>query len=127
LLIEPKKLWRWYHDSLSGFLDPDVVKHLHKHDFTIKEKGVEKTIRTPIFLIEDMGENMAIDEKKIGEEMHTILSNRQTGKIALLAQSVSAKELIHLLPKFNLKGFDVKSITVVFRCRNSGSYGNGKF
>ena len=65
-------------------------------DFTIKEKGVEKTIRAPIFSMEDMGENMAIDEKKIGEEMHTILSNCQTGKIALPAQSVSAKELIHL-------------------------------
>jgi transposase len=111
LLIDPKKLWRWYHDSLSGFFAPDVVKHRHDHDFTIKEKGVEKTIRVPIFSMGDMGENMAIDEKQIGEEMHTILSNRQTGKIALLAQSVSAKELINLLPKFNLQGFDVKSIT----------------
>jgi hypothetical protein len=111
LLIAPKKLWRWYHDSLSGFLDPDVVKRRHEHDFAIKEKGVEKTIRVPIFSMGDMGENMAIDEKQIGEEMHTILSNRQTSKIAMLACSVSAKELINLLPKFNLKGFDVKSIT----------------
>ena len=111
LLIDAKKLWRWYHDSLSGFLDSDVVKHRHEHDITIKEKGVKKTIRVPIFSMENMGENMAIDEKKIGEEMHTILSNRQTGKIALLAQSVSAKELINLLPKFNHKGIDVKSIT----------------
>jgi transposase len=43
--------------------------------------------------------------------MHTVLSNRQTGKIALLARSVSAKELIKLLPKFNCKGVEVKSIT----------------
>ena len=111
LLIEPKKLWRWYHDSLSGFFEPKVVKSRHEHDFTIQEKGVKKTIRVPIFSMEDMGANMAIDEKQIGEEMHTILSNRQTGKIAMLACSVSAKELINLFPKFNLKGFDVKSIT----------------
>jgi hypothetical protein len=111
LLVDPKKLWRWYHDSLSGFLDPQVVKHRHEHDFIIKEKGVKKTIRVPIFSMADMGEDMAIDEKQIGEEMHTILSNRQTGKIALLAQSIKAKELIELLPKFNCKGFFVKSIT----------------
>ena len=111
LLVEPKKLWRWYRDSLSGFFNPHVVKRRHEHDFTIKEKGITKVIRVPIFSMADMGKDMAIDEKQIGEEMHTILSNRQTGKIALLAQSISAKELIELIPKFNLTGFDVKSIT----------------
>ena len=111
LLIEPKKLWRWYHDSLSGFFDREVVKRRHDHDFSITEKGVKKTIRVPIFSMEDMGSNMAIDEKQIGEEMHTVLSNRQTGKVALLVQSIKAKELIELFPKFQGKGFMVKSIT----------------
>jgi transposase len=58
-----------------------------------------------------MGPEMAIDEKQIGEEMHTILSNRQTGKIAVLAKSISARELKEIIPKFDLKGFDVKTIT----------------
>jgi len=106
-LIENKKLWRWYHDSLSGFLNPDVIKQRHEHDIVIKEK----VIRVPIFSLEDFGSDMAIDEKQIGEEMHTILSNRQSGKIALLARSIKAKELIELLPKFQGKGFTVKSIT----------------
>jgi transposase len=77
----------------------------------IKEKGVKKVIRVPIFSLEDVGDQMAIDEKQIGEEMHTILTNRQTGKIAVLAQSIRAKELIELFPKFDCKGFTVKSIT----------------
>lgn len=111
LLIDPKKLWRWYHDSLSGFLDEGVVARRYDHDIAIVEKGVKKTVRVPILSLDDMGSEMAIDEKQIGQEMHTILSNRQTGKIALLARSVSANELINLLPKFNLKGFDVKSVT----------------
>jgi hypothetical protein len=111
LLIDPKKLWRWYHNSLSGFFDPDTVKRRHEHDIIIRERGEAKTIRVPIFSMADMGNDMAIDEKQIGEEMHTVLSNRQTGNIALLARSISAKELINLLPKFDLKGFDVKSIT----------------
>jgi transposase len=111
LLVEPKKLWRWYRDSLSGYLDSETVQHRHDNDIDIVEQGVKKTIRVPIFSMADMGKDMAIDEKQIGEEMHTILSNRQTGKIALLARSVSAKELIRLLPKFEGKGIEVKSIT----------------
>jgi len=43
---------------------------------------------------------MAIDEKQIGEEMHTILSNRDTGKIALLARTLKVKELELLIAHF---------------------------
>ena len=111
LLVEPKKLWRWYRDTLSGYLDPDTVKRRYEHDFIVQEKEGKKEIRVPIFSMQDMGAEMAIDEKQIGEEMHTLLTNRQTGKIALLVQSLKAKELIELLPKFEGKGFSVKSIT----------------
>jgi transposase len=55
--------------------------------------------------------DMAIDEKNIGEEMHTVMSNRRTGKIAMLVRSICAKELITILPKFDCKNIDVQSIT----------------
>jgi transposase len=58
-----------------------------------------------------LGKHIAIDEKQIGEEMHTIISNRETGKIVLLAQTLRAKELAMLIPSFNGKGFEVKSCT----------------
>jgi hypothetical protein len=112
----------WYRDSLSGFLDPEVVKRRHEHDIVIKKKGVNNVIRVPIFSLEDMGKNMAIDEKKMGEDLHTVLSNRQTGKIAMLARSVSAKELIHLLPKFNLKGFVLHEIYPPLMTGFAGKY-----
>jgi len=92
-------------------MDAEAVQQRHNHDFDVFENGKRKTIRVPIFSLEDMGEDMAIDEKKIGEEMHTVLSNRRTKKIAMLARSIRAKELITLLPKFNCKGIDVQSIT----------------
>jgi len=71
---------------LSGFLGSEAQNELHRHDLKVKEKGIEKEIPVPILKIENIGPNMAIDEKQIGEEMHTVLSNRDTGKIALLAQ-----------------------------------------
>jgi len=76
-----------------------------------KEKGIEKEIRVPILKPENIGPNMAIDEKQIGEDMHTVLSNRDTGKIAMLARTLRAKELGMLTSFFDGKGFEVKTVT----------------
>ena len=111
LCVEPQKLWRWYRDSLSGFLDPGTQQSLHHYDISYKEKGCEKEIRVPILKKENIGPNMAIDEKQIGEDMHTVLSNRDTGKIALLARTLKAKELALTTTFFEGKGFEVKTIT----------------
>jgi len=111
LLIDESKLWRWYHDSLSGFMDADTVSKRHEHDIIIQSGRTKKQIRVPILQLDHFGADMAIDEKQIGEEMHTVISNRQTGKIAVLACTIKASELIHLWPSFQSKGFEVKSIT----------------
>jgi len=111
LCVEPQKLWRWYRDTLSGFLEPDVQQKLHQYNIKHREKGVEKEIRVPILKPENIGPNMAIDEKQIGEDMHTVLSNRDTGKIAMLAQTLKAKELGQLTAFFDGKGFEVKTVT----------------
>jgi len=61
--------------------------------------------------VDNLGTDMAIDEKQIGGDFYTILTNRNSGKIALLAQTIKANELSQLIPKFGLRGFYVKSIT----------------
>lgn len=111
LCVEPQKLWRWYRDILSGFLESETQQQHHQYDTKHKEKGIEKEIRTPILKPENIGPDMAIDEKQIGEEMHTVLSNRETGKIALLSRTLKAKELGMLTTHFEGKGFEVKTIT----------------
>lgn len=98
--IECTKLWRWYHDSLSGFLDPQSQKLQNQHDIVIQRGNANETVRVPIFKTENFGKQMAIDEKQIGEEMHTVISNRQTGKIAVLARTVTALPLKILLEKY---------------------------
>lgn len=111
LCIDPQKAWRWYRDHLSGFTDEENIIKSHENDFEVFEKGNKRTVRVPILKTENFGANMAIDEKQIGEEMHTVISNRDTGKIAVLARTLKASDLSLLIPKFNLKGFEVKSIT----------------
>ena len=111
LCVEPQKLWRWYRDSLSGYLEPETQTALYQYDFEVKEKGQLKHVRVPILKPENIGPNMAIDEKQIGEEMHTVLSNRDTGKVAMLAGTLKAKELRLLTTHFQGKGFEVRTIT----------------
>jgi hypothetical protein len=54
---------------------------------------------------------MAVDEKMIGGEIYTILLNRETCKIAMLAQSHRSKELVHILAPYHKLIYKVKSIT----------------
>ena len=46
---------------------------------------------------ENFGEQMSVDEKMIDEEFYTVMTNRQTGKIALLAETLSVTELNRLI------------------------------
>jgi len=75
------------------------------------KNGKHKNIRVPILEVDNLGADMAIDEKQIGGDFYTILTNRNSGKIALLARTIRANELSQLIPKFGLRGFYVKSIT----------------
>ena len=66
----------------------------------------------PILKQENLGPDMAVDEKQVDKEMFTILSNRKTGKIALMAQTMKVKELLSLTDKFNdEKRWAVKTVT----------------
>ena len=96
---------------MSGFTDKEYQDKSHEHDVEVYDKGEKRVIRVPILKLENIGSRMAIDEKKIGEEMHTVLSNGKTGKIALLARTLKASDLALLISKFKLKNFEVKIIT----------------
>jgi transposase len=87
-------IWRWYRDHLSGFRESESGGEHHRHDLSLPDGD---TVRVPIYEPQNFGKEMAIDEKQIGEEMHTILSNRRTGKIALMARSMRHEDLEKLL------------------------------
>lgn len=111
LCVDGKKLWRWYRDVLSGFLEEQSQTEQHKYDFKVTVNGKEKQVRVPILKPSNIGPHMAIDEKQIGEQMHTVLTNRDTGKIALLTNTLKVSELSQLITHFEGKGFEVKTIT----------------
>ena len=108
LNLDPQLVWRWYRDHLSGFRESEANGEHYRHDLHLP--GGE-TIRVPIYKPKNFGKAMAVDEKQIGEEMHTIVSNRETGKIALLVRSMRYADLQQLLNRDSLLCREVETLT----------------
>lgn len=89
----------------------DGGKSVHKHDVRSGSPGNTRIIEVPIFKEGNFGEKMAVDEKHIGEDFYTIISNRETGKMAMLCNSVKFSELKQVLLKHPSVLKKVKSIT----------------
>ena len=110
--MSAKKLQRWYQQVLSGFTQAQEKGEIGKHNLHIKEKGEEKEIAVPILEEKNLGERMGIDEKTINGVCYTILSNRRTSKIALMAATLKVNELMKLIKQFDIeKRMQVKSLS----------------
>ena len=108
LNLDPQLVWRWYRDHLSGFRECEASGEHYRNDIQLAEGG---TVRVPVYEPENFGSAMAIDEKQIGEEMHTIISNRQTGRIALMARSMRYEDLQKLLDVESMSCRNVETLT----------------
>ncbi|MDP2362610.1 MAG: transposase, partial [Ignavibacteria bacterium] len=65
----------------------------------------------PIVKPENMGIHMAVDEKYINGSFYTLLTNGDTGKIALMAATTKASQLAKAMTTFADKLFEVKIFT----------------
>jgi len=107
LHINPSTIYTWYRDVLSDYAK-DKGKSVHENDVVKKGK---KVIQVPIFREKNFGEKMAIDEKLIGEEIYTIMSNRETGSLAMVCQSLNFKELEAVFQEHQTVVPKIKSLT----------------
>ena len=108
LNLDAQLVWRWYRDHLSGFRESEANGEHYRHDLQLADG---ETVRVPVYKSENFGVSMAIDEKQIGEEMHTIISNRETGKIALMARSMRYEDLRKLLDEDSVDCRVVETLT----------------
>jgi len=108
--IEAKTLHRWYIDFLSDF-NPQGQQQLHMYDIPLGGSSQDNILEVPIVCPKNIGTDMCIDEKMIGEQFYTILSNRQTGKIAFCAASTKFNHLVRAMSPI-LNSFEkIKNIT----------------
>jgi transposase len=110
----PGTLQYWYQNFLSDYL-PDIenkkwpAQKIETADRTtgeIKEKPVY------IFKKENLGEKMSIDDKAIGDDVFTILSNHDTGRIAMMVESTKAEEVEQAMELFGNELHKVKNISM---------------
>ena len=104
-----KTIYTWYRQNLSGYPDAVISGIWGKDNFIGRDKK-EKVV--PILKADNFGEEMALDEKMIDEEFYTVMTNRQTGKIALLAETMRIDELSQLINKIAHVRQKVKEITL---------------
>ncbi len=110
--MNSKKLQRWYQQVLSGFTQALNDGTLDRDNLSVEHQGKVKKIAVPILKEENLGSQMAVDEKNINGTGYTILSNRQTNKIALMASTFKTDELMQIIENFDIeKRMQVKSLS----------------
>lgn len=108
LQLPPKTIYHWYRTYLSGYPEALETKQWGKDNFIGNDKR-EKSV--PVLKPENFGEQMSVDEKMIDEEFYTVMTNRETGKLALLAETLTVTELNKLINKIGDVKQEVKTIT----------------
>jgi transposase len=109
LKLQPKTIYYWYRQYLSGYPEAVEAGIWGKDNFTGSDKR-QKLV--PVLKSENFGEEMAVDEKMIDEEFYTVMTNRQSGKIAMLAETLRVADLNKLIDKIGEAKSVVKEITM---------------
>jgi transposase len=108
--VDTKTLHHWYKDILSDFT-PQGQQQIHSNDITVKTGRDHTVIHVPIVCPKNVGPEMGIDEKLIGEDYYTLLTNRETGKIAFCAATTKFSHLQQALIPLQNHFAGIKSIT----------------
>ena len=114
--ILPGTLYHWYRNHLSDY-QPDRASGQWPENsvaITVDEDTGEvlKEQAVYVFKPSNIGERMSIDDKAIGNEGYTIMSNTDTGRIAMLIESTRSEELEKAMPLFGNELLKIRSISL---------------
>ena len=94
------------------YKDRWVIEMREKAGAIDKKTGEVKEKPVYVFTSENLGASMSIDDKAIDHAGFTILSNHETGKIALMVESARADEVEQVLAKFGDKLHEIKTVSM---------------
>ena len=110
-----KTLYYWYKHFLSDYF-PDIEEGKwcsEKIELVDKNTGEIKEKPLYVFKPENVGANMSIDDKAIGRDGFTILSNSHSGKIALMVESTTSEGVEKAMEKFGRDALDkIKNVSM---------------
>jgi len=112
--IKPQTLQYWYKNFLSDYFSDIKENKWHPQKIKIVEKSTGEIKEKPVYVFkeENLGEKMSIDDKFIGNKGFTVLSNHQTGKIAMMIESVKSEEVESAMKLFGTKLNKIKYISM---------------
>jgi len=114
--MKPQSLYSQYRDYISDY-QSDIEEHKWRSkDIILKvdeQSGkVLESVPVYVFKPENIGQKMCIDDKCIAHDGHTVVSNYETGKIALLMESTKKQELTTIFKLFSWQDLaTIKSIS----------------
>ena len=83
-----------------------------KIELVDKKTGEIKEKPLYVFKPENIGENMSIDDKAIGHDGFSILSNNDSGKIALMVESTTAEGVAQAMEKFGTDLHKIRNVSM---------------
>ena len=112
--IKPQTLQYWYKNFLSDY-HPDIeIKKWHPQKIEPIDKSTGEIKEKPVYVFkaENLGANMSIDDKAIGHTGFSILSNNDTGKIAMLVESTDSQEVEQAMVLFGKELHKIRNISM---------------
>ncbi|MDR1866311.1 MAG: transposase [Bacteroidales bacterium] len=109
-----KTFYYWYKNFLSDYIsDKQTGRWCSEKTESVSKKTGEIT-QKPVYVFkpENLGVNMSIDDKAIGEDGFTVLSNNDTGKMAMPVESTRAEEVEQAMEKFGSSLQQIKNISM---------------
>jgi transposase len=112
--ILPQTLQYWYKNHLSDYIPDIESKKWHPQKIETVDTITGEIIEKPVYIFkpDNLGEKMSIDDKAIGHDCFTILSNHDTGQIALMVESNDAAEVEQAMELFGVGLNKVNNISM---------------
>jgi transposase len=112
--IAPKTLHHWYKHYLSDYQVDKAEKRWCSEQIQSIDRRSGEIVKKPLYVFEpkNIGEQMSIDDKAISSDGFTILSNSDSGKMALMIESCRAEEVEQALQKFGADLQKIKSVSM---------------
>jgi transposase len=109
-----KTFYYWYKNFLSDYTMDKQRGSWCSEKIEAVNKKTGEVIEKPVYVLkaEHLGANMSIDDKAIGHDGFTILSNNDTGKIAMMVESTRAEEVEQAMGKFGSALEKIKNISM---------------
>jgi hypothetical protein len=112
--LKIKTLYHIYKEHLSDYRSEIEAEIWCKERIEVVNKNTGEISEKPLYIFkpEHIGENMSIDDKAIGHDGFTILSNSDTGKIVLLVESANAEGVESAMEKFGVDLHKIKNVSI---------------